>query len=213
MTVLSDPNADARSLMNRRPCVCDGAASGIVCKHFWGLDQRFHAANADAVRRGDIRRNCTMVDGFMLEFTEPEKPTFCNRYTPRKTPGLVAITKRVARAAVGLKPKAGAGYEPYDVDFDSFKPMTPEEIEALRTAMPDRPIQWQHGMDPSRMNAFDIANSPPINMLAPGEKPKGLELSAETEAALGGIFDRPSPTAPTASAEGGIFDTPTKDET
>ncbi len=198
MPILDDPNADARSLMNRRPCVCDGKASGIVCKHFWGLDQRFRAANAEAVRRGDVRRNCTLSDSFLLEFTEQEKPTFCNRYEPRKSEGLVAIVKRAARAAVFLGPKAGAGYEPYDVEFDSYRSMTAEDITKLREDMPDKIIPTMFGgfggpgagKSPDMLSAEDIMNGPQIGMLKPGEKIPGSELNTETEDVLGKLFDK-----------------------
>lgn len=194
MPILDDPNADARSLMNRRPCVCDGKANGIVCQNFWALDQRFRAANAEAVRRGDVRRNCTLVDGFMLEFTEQEKPTFCNKYEPRKTEGLVAIVKRAARKAVFLPPKAGAGYEPYDAEFDSYKSVTVEDIAQLREDMPDRVIPsmfgGRNGKSPDMFTIEDIANGEQIGMLKPGEKIPGSVLSDEAEEALRSLFDK-----------------------
>lgn len=205
MPILDDPNADARSLMNRRPCVCDGKANGIVCKHFWGLDQRFRAANAEAVRRGDVRRNCTLTDAFMLEFTEQEKPTFCNRYEPRKTEGLVALVQRAVRAALFLGPKGGAGYVPYDADFDSYKPVTTDDIAKLREEMPDRAFPslfggMSGGKSPDTFSFSDIANGPQIGMLKPGEKVPGLELSKAAEAALDAMFTTgatPTPVEPT----------------
>ncbi len=195
MPIIDDPNADARSLMNRRPCVCDGKASGIVCKHFWALDQRFRAANADAVRRGDIRRSCTMPSSFMLEFTAQEKPTFCDRYEPRETPGFVAIVKRAARKIAFLPPKAGAGFEPYDAEFDSYKGMTVEELAKLREEMPDQriPSMWgMGGKSPDQFTADDIINGPQIGMLKPGEKIPGSMLSDETENALNALFETPN---------------------
>ncbi len=195
MPILDDPNADARSLMNRRPCVCDGKANGIACKYFWGLDQRFRAANAEAVRRGDVRRNCTFPESFLLEFTEQEKPTFCNQYVPRKTEGLVALVQRAVRAAVFLGPKGGAGYEPYDAEFDSYRSVSQAEIDKMREEMPDKIIPsmfgGMSGKSPDMFSFSDIANGPQIAILKPGETVPGLNLSKEAEAALDGLFGKP----------------------
>ncbi len=206
----SDPNAEARSLMNRRPSVCDGAANGIPCAHFWGLVQRFRAANTDAIKRGDTRRNCTMVDGFMLEWVEEEKPTYCTAYTPRKSPGLLALVQRAVRAAVFLPIKGGAGYAEYDAWFDAYDPMTPEDIADLRALMPDRPIAFQHGKDPSTMSFEDIARGEQIGIVKPGEKIPGTELSTDVEKALGDIFDA-KPVEPAAPYKTDNADT--KDKT
>ena len=110
MSIIDDPNADARSLMNRAPCVCDGERDGIPCRHYWSVIQKFKAANADALRSGEKNRACMLTAGLVLEFTEEEKPTYCNHYTPRPAPGLVAIVKRKVRALAHapLPPFAGS---------------------------------------------------------------------------------------------------------
>ncbi len=208
--IIDDPNADARSLMMRAKCVCNGEANGVQCKHYWGVNQKFRAVNSDSVRRGEQNRSCKHVDGFLLEFVSEEKPTYCNHYEPRGAPGLVALVARAVSLALGLGPKSGIasgwideptstkmvistmGYVAYDKTFESYDPMTNEKIEALRKEMPDRPVvgRWKTS-DPSALSADDIVNGPQIGMLKPGEPIPGLELSKETEAALGGIFDKP----------------------
>lgn len=179
MALIEDPNADARSLMNRAPCVCDGEKTGIPCKNFWSITQKFAAANADTLRSGEKQRACTLMNGWPLEFVSEEKPTFCNRYEPRKAPGLVAIVRR----AIGL-----GGYEKYDRAFDTYNPMTPEEIAKLREEFPDRPVVWGAGKNPLSMTAQDIATGPQIGIVTPGEKPPETGLSEETEKGLDGIF-------------------------
>ncbi len=196
--IIEDPNADARSLMNRAPCVCDGEASGVVCEHFWAVMQKFRAANSDALRSGERQRACTMTPGLVLEFTAEEKPTVCNRYSPRKAEGLVAIVKRAATALV-MQPK-GPGYVRFNAEFERFNPMTLEEVAKLREEFPDRPVAWGHqrfgGQSPDTLTADDIMNGPQIGMLKPGEQIPGT-LSKETEQALDGLFE---------SKGDGIFD-------
>lgn len=184
-----DPNADARSLMMRAPCICDGEAKGIPCRHYWSVIQKFRAQNADTLRSGEKQRACTLTSGLVLEFTTEEKPTYCNNYDPRKTNGLVSIVKRTARAAVGLSPKAGWGYAKVDDDFVKYNPMTIEEIEELRKKYPDQDIPGMRGKNPLSMSAHDIATGPQIGILQPGEKMPTLGLSEDTEKELGGIFD------------------------
>jgi len=192
MTIIEDVNSDNRSLMNRATCVCDGEKNGIPCKYFWSVTQKFRAANADGLRLGEKNRSCTLTPSFLLEFTSEELPTYCNMYEPRKTQGLVQIARRTARAAIGLKPKAGSGYESYDTVFTKFNPVTPEEQRALREEFPDVP--GFGGMRPDMMNLHDIINGPQIGIVKPGEEPPTLGLSEETERGIfgndggGGIF-------------------------
>jgi hypothetical protein len=192
MTLIEDPNADARSLMNRAPCICDGESSSVVCKHYWSVIQKFHAQNADGLRSGEKQRACTLTEGLVLEFTSEEKPTVCNRYEARKETGLVAILKRSANALL-MQPK-GAGYVRFDSEFAKFNPMTVEEIAKLREQFPDRPVVWGQGKRPDMMTVADIANGPQIGILKPGEEMPG-GLSEETDKALDGIFDRAAPGA------------------
>ncbi len=208
LTIVEDPNADARSLMMRAPCVCNGEANGVQCKYYWAIVQKFRAANADAVRSGEKQRGCHLVDGFMLEYTSEEKPTYCNSYEPRVAGGLVALVQRAAAEAVGLAPQAGRlpvlnktskdyvtwGFVPFDSEYEDFHPMTNEEIAALRKEMPDRPIQWFGNKNPASMTVDDIVNGPQINILKPGEElPTSETLSKESETALDGIFGGDKP--------------------
>jgi len=197
MTLIEDPNADARSLMYRAPCVCTGAANGIRCKHLWSVAQKFRAQNADAMRLGEKHRSCTLTDSFLFEFTSEEEPTYCDRYEPKKEPGLVAIGKRVSARLLGRK--KGPGYVTYDQGFARFNPMTIKEIQKLREEFPDQPM-WGSGKSPLMMTMDDIANGPQIGIVKPGEEAPPSGLSPETEKELDGIF---------GSGSGGIFN---KDE-
>ncbi len=193
-TILSDPNADARSLMKRAPCLCDGEKTGVPCKNFWTVWQKFDAANADGLRTGERSHSCTLTESFLLEWTSEEQPTGCNRYSPRPAEGLFALVQRAVGLVLGLKPNANSrlsstpGYVRFDADFTAFKPMTLEEIEALREEFPDRPITWSAGKDPSKMSAAEIFSSEPIGMLKPGEQIPG-SLSVETQNAVNSIFE------------------------
>lgn len=189
--IINDENAEARSLMNRNPCVCDGEANGVVCRNFWGIIQKFDAANADALRSGEKNRACTKLSGWPLEFVSEEKPTFCLMYEPRKTPGLVAITRRALRALLPWKP-IGPGYMTHASlrGFNDYRPMTNEEIAELRKSFPDKPSMFQRGKRPDRLSMTDIIEGEQINILRPGEHMPGT-LSPETSVKLDGIFDKP----------------------
>jgi len=196
MTIIEDPNADARSLMYRAPCICNGEKTGVQCKHFWGFFKKFAAANADTVRDGEKQRSCTLVPGWPLEFVDEEKPTRCNRFEPRKEPGLVAITKRAAVRLVGGK--EGPGYVRFDDSFERFNPMTEEDIKKLREEFPDRPVvgRFTMGKNPMSMTPDDIINGPQIGIVKPGESAPSSELSEETSRAVDGLF---------GSGDDGIF--------
>lgn len=153
MPFIDDPNADARSLMMKAPCVCSGEKNGIRCKHYWALMQKFSAANSDTIRDGKKRRNCMLVNSFMLEFDDKDAPTYCQSYDPKPAPGLVNIVRRAARHLTGTAPLTGelagteptknvAGYVGFDDRFEVFRPMTLEEIEKNREANPDRPVAF-----------------------------------------------------------------------
>jgi hypothetical protein len=195
LTLLADPNSDDRSLMNRAPCICDGEKTGVPCQSFWAVTQKFDAANADALRSGVKNRQCTLMHGWLLEFVSEEKPTFCNRYSPRPAPGLLALVQRAIGNALGMTPNQNAhfrtstpGFMRFDDEFNRFHPMTLAEIDRLREEFPDRPVTWGVGKDPSKMSVGDIMNSDPIGILKPGETMPG-SLSSETSAFVDGIFD------------------------
>jgi hypothetical protein len=181
MTFIEDPGADARSLMLTAPCICSGEKTGHPCRHYWGVNQKFKAANADTVRDGEKQRACTLMPGWPLEFTSEESPTKCNRYEPRPKPGLLALVKR----AVGL----ASGYEAVYRDFEDYRPMTWDEIQKLREDKPDPvPDPFRAGKDPSQMTVDDIVNGPQIGILKPGESLPGE--SQETKDFVDGLFNR-----------------------
>lgn len=200
MTLIHDPNAEARSLMNRAPCICDGEKTGIQCKNFWAVVQKFAAQNADTLRSGEKQRACTLMSGWPLEFVSEEKPTFCNRYEPRKETGLVAIVKRTAMQLAGRAP--GPGYVLFPREFERFNPMTQEEIEKNRAENPDKPVQRFHGFEGPlpAFSAEEIAKGPQIGIIPKDDSPESEaaraavlaaaegKLTAETEKGLDGIF-------------------------
>ena len=185
MGVITDPNQDRRSVMMRKPCVCSGAANGVQCAHYWALDQKFAASNSDVLRRGDVRRACKMADGFLLEFTERESPTYCQQYVPRAEPGLVALVKRAAALALGLAPRAGKiggkdpedqarerdsittwGYVTYDPLFEGFRPLSDAEVKKLREQMPDQPFSDPvFGKDPSTWTVDDLVRGEQVGIV------------------------------------------------
>ncbi len=171
--------------MNRAPCVCSGEATGIRCAHYWRVSQRIRAANAEFLREGIKQRACTVTPGWPLEFTEDEKPSYCNRYEPAKEPGLVNIMRR----AVGL-----GGYAKYDAQVEEFRPMTPEEVAKLREEFPDDPREqaFANGKNPGEMTADDIMNGPQIGILPPGAPVPDGKLDEQAEDAIAGIFGKPN---------------------
>lgn len=184
MSLIHDPGADARSLMLNAPCVCNGEKTGYVCKHYWSVMQKFSANNADTMRDGEKQRACTLMNGWPLEFYSEEFPTRCNRYERRPLPGLFALVAR----AIGLADDNG--WQKFDPAFETFNPMTLEEIAELRRLKPDpAPDPFQiGGKRPDQLSASDIMNGPQINIVKPGEGIPGVTLSADADKALDEIF-------------------------
>jgi hypothetical protein len=181
MTFIEDPGADRRSLMLNAPGICSGEKTGHPCVHYWAVNQKFRAANADTLRDGEKQRACTVMPGWPLEFTSEEVPTKCNRYTPRPKPGLLALVKR----AVGL----ASGYESVYADFEDYRPLSAEEIQKLREENPDRPEDaLARGKDPTSFTADDIINGPQIGILKPGESLPGE--SKEVNDIVDGLFGK-----------------------
>lgn len=167
MPFIDDPNADARSLMMKAPCVCSGEKNGVRCKFYWGLMQRMSAANSDTLRDGKKRRNCTLVSSFMLEFDDKDAPTYCQKYEPLTAPGLVNIARRAVRHLTGTTPLSGErageekkysakGYVGFDARLEKFRPMTLEEIEKNREANPDRPVAFDRFRFDGLRNMNDV---------------------------------------------------------
>lgn len=165
--------------MLNAPCICSGEKTGHPCAHYWAVNQKFRAANADTVRDGAKQRACTVMPGWPLEFTSEEAPTKCNRYTPRPKPGLLALVQR----AIGL----ASGYEPVYKDFEEYNPLSWDEIQKLRADNPDRPEDaLARGKDPTQFTADDIINGPQIGILKPGESLPGE--SKEVNDLVNGLF-------------------------
>lgn len=175
--------------MLNAPCVCNGEKTGYVCKHYWSVMQKFSANNADTMRDGEKQRACTLMNGWPLEFYSEEFPTRCNRYERRPLPGLFALVAR----AIGLADDNG--WQKFDPAFETFNPMTLEEIAELRRLNPDpAPDPFQiGGKRPDQLSASDIMNGPQINIVKPGEGIPGVTLSADADKALDEIFASPAP--------------------
>jgi hypothetical protein len=182
MPFIDDPGADARSLMLNAPSICNGEKTGHPCVHYWAVNQKFKAGNADTVRDGEKQRACTLVAGWPLEWTSEEAPTKCNRYARRPRPGLLALVQR----AVGL----AQGYEKPFTDFEAYNPMTWDEINKLREDRPDpAPDPFRAGPDPSTMTAHDIINGPQIGIAPAGTVVTESGLKPETHSFVEGLFD------------------------
>lgn len=205
MTLIHDKDAEERSIMNRHPCICTGAATGVQCAHYWAVGQKFDAQQPDALNFGDKRRSCNVSPSFMLEFTTTEEPHYCNHYVPRKEPGLVNIIKRAAQALTFRA--IGPGYKPFDPRFEKYRPMSADDIEKLRKLFPDKPKEngaTFDGKNPAMLSAEEIAKGVQIGIIDPNDKEKlelaragklGVQASKETEEALGSIFDRSGATS------------------
>jgi hypothetical protein len=115
--LIDDPKAKDRSLMLKKPSICNGQATGHPCKHYWFHTQKVESNNPDELRSGEKHRACLISPGFPVEFSDEEIPHVCNQYSPRKKTGL--------RGLLGQK-------EAYDATQEEYNPLTPEEVRALR---------------------------------------------------------------------------------
>lgn len=108
MTMIKeDPEARKRSLMYKNPTVCDGQKDGKQCKHYWFSISRIDVVNPDELRSGRKDRFCILLGTpFSMGEGAGEMATYCNQYVP--------------------------GPFDYDAEKAVNKPMTEEEIRALR---------------------------------------------------------------------------------
>lgn len=105
---LSDPEADARSIMMRQPCICNGERTGSECEHYWFQVIRFATANSDAFKLGDRVRRCLLEkDAWDLQqrLEAIDLPVRCNQYKP--------------------------SLRQYDPKNEEYDPITPEETRFL----------------------------------------------------------------------------------
>jgi len=107
MQVFVDPDAAKRSLMLKQKRLCNGESTGIQCKHYWAFRTLIDVDNPDHLRKGENARRCLVQSGQYFEMGDGggEMAVYCNRFEE--------------------------GHVPFDPDFESYDPMTPEEIKAL----------------------------------------------------------------------------------
>lgn len=109
MSVLlnEDPKAKERSLMFRQKVLCNGQRTGFQCEYYWGLLKKTDTVNPDAQRKGETIRYCLRdpSEATFLGDGGSDQAVACTSYKP---------SKRV-----------------YDEKFESFHPMTPEDIVEL----------------------------------------------------------------------------------
>lgn len=101
-----DKEDQRKSLQNKAKPLCNGAATGCECKHFWLTVLPIDVHNATALRQGEASRLCTLetfADGMRLG--REEMPVYCNRYEPSD--------------------------RPYAREIEDYNPLTPEEIDAV----------------------------------------------------------------------------------
>lgn len=109
--IIEDPKDRERSLMFKKPTVCDGQRDGFQCKHYWFFISRVDVANPDALRTGRKDRFCVFNGGtFPMGDGGSELAVECNKYERSETP--------------------------YTDTYKTNNPMTEDEILALRSADP-----------------------------------------------------------------------------
>lgn len=122
--LIDDPKAKNRSLMHKKPSLCNGQATGAPCVHYWFHTQKVESNNPDELKDGEKHRACLISPGFPVEFSDEEIPHVCNQYRPRKLPGLKGLLGFTAQ---------------YNAADEEYSPLSPEEVAALRAADPTPP--------------------------------------------------------------------------
>lgn len=181
---IEDPGAERRSLMLKKPFICNGALTGIQCEHYWLRFAPIVANNPDNLKDGERGRACLLSEAFLPEFDSADTPTFCNRYEPRKATGLVNIARR-ALSSMGFK---AGGYVAYDKPHEEYSPLSPEEIRELQAADPSTPDEYfppQMGISVADIARVQTANMGPAPAPKPGETTKD-----EVEAALASLTEK-----------------------
>lgn len=169
---IEDPGAERRSLMLKKPFICNGALTGHQCEHYWLRFAPIVANNPDNLKDGERGRACLLSDAFLPEFDSKDTPTFCNRYEPRKAPGLVNIARR-AFGAMGI---GKGGYVGFDKAHEVYSSLSPEEIREMQAADPSTPDEY---FPPALgISVADIARVQTANM-GPAPAPKPGEISPE----------------------------------
>ena len=175
---IEDPGAERRSLMLKKPFICNGALTGHQCEHYWLRFAPIVANNPDNLKDGERGRACLLSDAFLPEFDSTDTPTFCNRYEPRKAPGLVNILRRAFTKK---------GYIGFDKEHEIYSSLSPEEIREMQAADPSTPDEY---FPPALgISVADIARVQTANMgPAPAPKP-GETTKDEVDAALASLTE------------------------
>ncbi len=93
-------------MLAKKP-LCNGAATGRQCKHYWHLVVPLgESFNSVALEQGETNRMCMRMPGVQIFVPTDEMPHTCNQYVE--------------------------GARKYDPKLEEYKPLSPEEIEALR---------------------------------------------------------------------------------
>ena len=108
MQLFEDPKAKDRSLMSRQPTLCNGQRTGFQCKMYWAMRKKIDTVNPDALAKGEVNRFC-LNDRAEITFLGDggaDMAVQCTCYEPNWS-------------------------RKYDEEFESFKPLEPEEIAEL----------------------------------------------------------------------------------
>lgn len=123
--LIHDPGAEKRSLMMRRPALCNGQATGRCCAYYWVHVEKVESNNPDNLRLGEVYRGCTFAPSIVHEMTEAQLATVCNQYKPRRLP----LWQRPLAALRVLKDPGR-----YDPSIETYEPLPPEQIRQLQAA-------------------------------------------------------------------------------
>lgn len=139
-----DPNADKRSLMHAQPRLCNGQKTGRACVHYWAHNEPVESANSDVLRLGQLFRVCGVHPSIAHEMESHQLATHCNRYAPRRLP----LYKRPLRW-LRIIDDPGA----YNPSVEEYRPLTPEEVKAIRDAFKADTPEDAHARDLSELIA------------------------------------------------------------
>jgi len=126
--MIHDPEAEQRSIMMKRPALCNGQKTGRSCAFYWVHTEKVESNNPDNLRLGEIFRGCILHDSIVHEMSESQLATSCNQYKPRKLPLF-----RRALAVLNLTEDPGK----YDPTIEEYQPLSPEEIRELQKGSSD----------------------------------------------------------------------------
>lgn len=129
--LIHDPEAEGRSIMMKRPALCNGQRTGRQCVHYWMHIEKVESNNADNLRLGETYRGCALDKTpavLVHQMTANELAVVCNRFEPRRLP----FYKRPLRW-LRLIDDPGA----YKPDLEEYRPLTPDDIREIQTGSSD----------------------------------------------------------------------------